>query len=237
MENGYGKRTKLEQFTPHRRGGIGIKAGVVTKKTGKTVDVRVISSDKDDLVVVSANGVIIRTPLTNISKIGRATQGVRIMRIDESDKVASVACIAEVEDEDKQQAIPLDDMTEVVEKTTPNTARKEAKTVTEKISEMNKVTKKSAQKKMISKVIAKPSTAGKKSVAKKATVKPVKISKKASQVKKPVAKLSQAGKKSAEKKPTKPNIAFKKTVVKPVAKKDKNTAPKFTKTQVRGKKK
>ncbi len=108
MENGYGKRTKLEQFTSHRRGGVGIKAGVVTKKTGKTVDVRVIVDDEGDLVIVSAQGVIIRTPLANISKIGRATQGVRIMRLDDSDKVASVACIVEDEDENKQQEMPLE---------------------------------------------------------------------------------------------------------------------------------
>ena len=106
MENGYGKRTKLEQFTSHRRGGIGIKAGVVTKKTGKTVDVRVIVDDKGDLVIVSAQGVIIRTPLDKVSKIGRATQGVRIMKLDDSDKVASVACI--VEDENDQQEMPLE---------------------------------------------------------------------------------------------------------------------------------
>ena len=106
MENGYGKRTKLEQFTSHRRGGVGIKAGVVTKKTGKTVDVRVIVDDKGDLVIVSAQGVIIRTPLDKVSKIGRATQGVRIMKLDDSDKVASVACI--VEDENDQQEMPLE---------------------------------------------------------------------------------------------------------------------------------
>lgn len=95
MENGYGKRTKVEQFTTHARGGVGIKAGVVTEKTGKAVDVRAIESIDDDLVIVSTNGQVIRLPLKEISLIGRATQGVRIMRMKEGDKVASVALIGE----------------------------------------------------------------------------------------------------------------------------------------------
>lgn len=109
MENGYGKRTKVDQFVTHARGGVGIKAGVVTDKTGKTVDVRAISSPHDDLVVVSAGGVVIRLALKDISLIGRATQGVRIMRLNEGDKVASIALIGEskleegIEDTDGQQ--------------------------------------------------------------------------------------------------------------------------------------
>jgi DNA gyrase subunit A len=87
MENGYGKRTELKQFTTHHRGGVGIKAGVITKKTGKCVDVRVILSVADDLVAISSRGIIIRTPLSAISKISRATQGVRKMRIDDGDRL------------------------------------------------------------------------------------------------------------------------------------------------------
>lgn len=101
MENGYGKRTKVEQFATHARGGVGIKAGVVTAKTGKTVDVRAIESVDDDLVIVSTNGQVIRLPLKEISLIGRATQGVRIMRMKEGDKVASVALIGEAKLEEE----------------------------------------------------------------------------------------------------------------------------------------
>ena len=101
MENGYGKRTKVEQFAKHARGGVGIKAGVVTDKTGKTVDVRAIESVDDDLVIVSTNGQVIRLPLKEISLIGRATQGVRIMRMKEGDKVASVALIGEAKLEEE----------------------------------------------------------------------------------------------------------------------------------------
>jgi len=95
MENGYGKRTKVDQFATHARGGVGIKAGVVTAKTGKTVDVRALESDSDDLVVISTSGQVIRLAVKDISLIGRATQGVRIMRMKEGDKVASVALIGE----------------------------------------------------------------------------------------------------------------------------------------------
>jgi DNA gyrase subunit A len=95
MENGYGKRTKVDQFVTHARGGVGIKAGVVTAKTGQTVDVRAIGDPTDDLVIVSTQGQIIRLALAGISLIGRATQGVRIMRMSESDKVASVALVGE----------------------------------------------------------------------------------------------------------------------------------------------
>jgi DNA gyrase subunit A len=108
MENGYGKRTALEQFTPHHRGGVGIKGGVVTTKTGPCVDVRVITSTKDDLMVISTSGQIIRVPLESISKIGRATQGVRIMKLPDSDKVCTVALVTEPDDTPEQLAIETD---------------------------------------------------------------------------------------------------------------------------------
>jgi DNA gyrase subunit A len=95
MQNGYGKRTKVDQFATHARGGVGIKAGVVTSKTGKTVDVRAIQDARDEVVVVSTQGQVIRMPLEGISLIGRATQGVRVMRLGDGDEVASVALVGE----------------------------------------------------------------------------------------------------------------------------------------------
>lgn len=100
-ENGFGKRTDIEQFSRHHRGGVGIKAGVVTPKTGKTVDIKTITDTKGDLVVISKQGTIIRTPLKNISKIGRATQGVRIMRLGEGDNIASIASIPKIQEDEK----------------------------------------------------------------------------------------------------------------------------------------
>lgn len=100
MENGYGKRTKIDQFATHARGGVGIKAGVVSEKTGKAVDVRAIQDASDDVVIVSAQGQVIRLAVKDISLIGRATQGVRIMRMKEGDKVASVALVSEAARDD-----------------------------------------------------------------------------------------------------------------------------------------
>lgn len=105
-ENGYGKRTPISQFATHNRGGVGIKTGVVTPKTGKIVDVRVITSIEDDLVAVSTQGQVIRTPIKNISLISRATQGVRIMKMNDGDKVASVALVTEKELEEQVEAAP-----------------------------------------------------------------------------------------------------------------------------------
>jgi DNA gyrase subunit A len=106
MEHGYGKRTKVDQFATHARGGVGIKAGVVSDKTGQTVDVRALITLEDDLVIVSTQGQVIRLALKGISLIGRATQGVRIMRLKEGDKVASVALIGESRLEKEIEASP-----------------------------------------------------------------------------------------------------------------------------------
>lgn len=97
MQNGYGKITKSEQFTRHNRGGVGIKAGVATSKTGQTIDVRIIRGLEDDVLLVSKKGQIIRLHLKGIPVIGRATQGVRIMRMSEGDEIASVALLESVE--------------------------------------------------------------------------------------------------------------------------------------------
>jgi DNA gyrase subunit A len=107
MENGYGKITKSNQFTSHNRGGVGIKAGVVTAKTGKAVDVRIISSQEDDVLIISKKGQVIRMKLSDIPVIGRSTQGVRIMKISEGDKIASIALLpSEVAEEAVSEQSP-----------------------------------------------------------------------------------------------------------------------------------
>lgn len=92
-EKGYGKRTSLSNYKRQGRGGTGIRTAKITDKTGLIVAVRIINSEQEDLIAISLKGQVIRTPLKNISKLGRATQGVRIMRLDEKDRVASVACV------------------------------------------------------------------------------------------------------------------------------------------------
>ncbi len=96
MQNGYGKITKSQQFTSHNRGGVGIKAGVATAKTGPAIDVRIVDNLEDDVLLVSKKGQVIRLHLKTIPIIGRATQGVRIMRLNSEDQIASVALMQSV---------------------------------------------------------------------------------------------------------------------------------------------
>lgn len=93
MQNGYGKITKTSQFARHNRGGVGIRAGVVNQKTGQAVDVRVLANRNSDLLIISRQGQVIRLRLADIPVIGRSTQGVRIMRMRNSDTVASIAIL------------------------------------------------------------------------------------------------------------------------------------------------
>jgi len=99
LENGYGKRTQVNYFRDQSRGGLGVKAAKLTAKTGKLVTARAISSTRGDLVLVSAQGQIIRIALNSVKQLGRDTQGVRLMRISSGDKVASATVIFKEETE------------------------------------------------------------------------------------------------------------------------------------------
>ena len=92
MENGYGKRTELKEFKSQKRGGMGIKAAKINKKTGEIASFKILK-DEEDLIVISQSGHVIRTKIKSISKLGRATQGVRIMKMGGDDKIASAAFI------------------------------------------------------------------------------------------------------------------------------------------------
>jgi DNA gyrase subunit A len=110
-EFGYGKRTKVEQFTPHKRGGVGIRSAVVNKKTGPLVGVKTLKGDEQEVIIISTMGQTIRLGLTAISSLGRATQGVRIMRLNDGDSVASLALVdkkADVEDDTPEDVIPAE---------------------------------------------------------------------------------------------------------------------------------
>jgi DNA gyrase subunit A len=97
MENGYGKRTEISQYKIQGRGGSGVKAAKITSKTGPAILSSILEDgvEEEDLIVISRKGQVIRTSVKSISLLGRATQGVRIMRLDEGDKVASGACLKE----------------------------------------------------------------------------------------------------------------------------------------------
>lgn len=93
-ENGLGKKTEAAYYKVQNRGGSGIKTLKVTPKTGKIVSMYILNnSEEHDLVIISQMGQTIRTPINNVSTLGRATQGVRLMRLDENDKVASATVI------------------------------------------------------------------------------------------------------------------------------------------------
>jgi DNA gyrase subunit A len=102
-QNGYGKMTKVANFPAHKRGGVGIKAAVVTTKTGNLISVRSVDDSIAEMIAISANGQTIRVALKDIPTLGRTTQGVRIMRLDESDSVVSVGLIEQDEENESER--------------------------------------------------------------------------------------------------------------------------------------
>jgi DNA gyrase subunit A len=105
--NGYGKLTDSSSFDSHKRGGVGIKAAVVTAKTGPLMDVQVIAPDVEEILLISTKGQAIRVAVKDLPTLGRTTQGVRIMKLNEGDFVASVALMVK-EDEEKPAEIPAE---------------------------------------------------------------------------------------------------------------------------------
>jgi DNA gyrase subunit A len=102
---GYGKRTKVSQFTPHARGGVGIRSAVVNSKTGELISVKTLISNEQEVIIISQQGQTIRLGLKDIPALGRATQGVRIMRLNDGDEVVSLALVDKAEEieEDTEQ--------------------------------------------------------------------------------------------------------------------------------------
>ena len=90
-ERGYGKRTPIDEYPSQSRGGGGVITLKVTDKTGSVASARVISDHDNDLMIISAGGVVIRTDVSAIARSGRATQGVRLMNLGEGDSVVAVA--------------------------------------------------------------------------------------------------------------------------------------------------
>ena len=93
--NGYGKMTKVANFPSHKRGGVGIKAAVVTAKTGPIIAVRTLEADASEVLMISDKGQTIRVGLKDIPTLGRTTQGVRIMRLRDGDEVSSLGLMPE----------------------------------------------------------------------------------------------------------------------------------------------
>lgn len=100
-ENGYGKRTRLDEYPQYNRGGKGVKNIKCTEKTGNVVSI-LEALDDEELICITSNGVVIRMSMDAISRFGRATQGVRVMKVAEEEKVASITKIKKEEEIDEE---------------------------------------------------------------------------------------------------------------------------------------
>lgn len=104
-ENGFGKRTPVDEFRLQQRGGSGVKAGIFTEKTGKLVALKQIEEDCD-LLLIADNGVIIRTHVDSISQFSRVSQGVKIMKLKNDAKITSVALTEKDDEETSEEVSP-----------------------------------------------------------------------------------------------------------------------------------
>ena len=101
-ENGYGKKTDLDEFKIQNRGGKGLFGYKITEKTGDVAGISIVNND-NDVMIITSDGVIIRTAVDEISKFGRTTQGVKVMRLDEGVKVVSITSTDKEEEEEAEE--------------------------------------------------------------------------------------------------------------------------------------
>jgi DNA gyrase subunit A len=114
-EHGYGKRTKITEYRQQNRGGKGVKTLNVTEKNGHLVKLKSVAGD-EDLIIITSKGMMIRLPVEQISTSSRATQGVRLMRLNDDQKVATAAVVPKEEELEEQ----LEEVVEAQEKTLGN---------------------------------------------------------------------------------------------------------------------
>ena len=112
-ENGFGKRTSIQEYRKTKRGGKGVKTLTITEKNGTLVAMKAVNGD-EDLLIVTNKGVIIRTPIHQISQTGRATQGVKLIRLTDDQLVSSVAV---VEHEGAEESVEADTVAKETETT------------------------------------------------------------------------------------------------------------------------
>ena len=112
-ENGYGKRTDLDEYRITNRGGKGVKTINITDKTGSLVSIQAVTDD-NDLMIINRSGVTIRTEVKQIRLAGRATQGVRIINLREGDAIASVMAVPVSENEDETEGVVVEGAAEGV---------------------------------------------------------------------------------------------------------------------------
>ena len=101
-ENGYGKRSEIEDYRVTNRGGKGVKTINVTDKTGELISIKNVTDD-DDLMIINKSGIVIRLAVKNLRVMGRATQGVRLISLRNNDSIAAVARVEHSEDEEMDE--------------------------------------------------------------------------------------------------------------------------------------
>jgi len=110
-EKGYGKRSEVDDYRITNRGGKGVKTLNITEKTGNLISIKNVTDD-DDLMIINKSGITIRMSVKDLRVMGRATQGVRLIRIDDGDEIAAVAKV-DIEPEDEIDV--MDENTEMIE--------------------------------------------------------------------------------------------------------------------------
>ena len=111
-ENGYGKQSSIEDYRITNRGGKGVKTISVTEKTGNLVAIKNVT-DEDDLMIINKSGITIRLAVTDLRVMGRATQGVKLINIKDSDSIAAVAKVPHEDDEDIEIIDGIENGTEI----------------------------------------------------------------------------------------------------------------------------
>lgn len=106
-ENGYGKRSALEDYRITNRGGKGVKTMNITDKTGLLVAIKVIG-DEDDLMITNKSGILIRISAAGLRIMGRATQGVKVIRLDKNDQISDITIVEHDEDEETDEIVDID---------------------------------------------------------------------------------------------------------------------------------
>jgi DNA gyrase subunit A len=101
-EKGNGKRSPLEDYRITNRGGKGVKTINITEKTGQLIAIKWVS-EYDDLMITTHDGIIIRTPVSSLRVMGRATQGVKVIRIQDKESIADVTVISRQESIDEEE--------------------------------------------------------------------------------------------------------------------------------------
>lgn len=123
-ENGYGKRTDVDEYRQQNRGGKGVKTLNITEKNGSLTKLRSVAGE-EDLIITTTKGMIIRLPIEQIAQSKRSTQGVRLIKLNDGHKVATIAIVPKSEDEELENLDELEQVAVEVEENRPVDSEKE----------------------------------------------------------------------------------------------------------------